>query len=255
MTLVSFRKQRTDAPLGFFEAEAAGLRWLGGVSDEASVVEVLDVGPGFIELTRLKDGSDTARAGRAFGAALARTHAAGAAAWGAPPDGWIGPTFIGRQPMTCRRTATFGVFYAEQRVLPYLRKAYDAGHVDRLELAYVEAACGRLVAGDFDDDETPARIHGDLWTGNVLWTPDGVCLIDPAAHGGHRETDLAMLSLFGGFRLLEILQSYNDTRPLADGWRLRVPLHQLHPLAVHAASHGRGYAEPLIDAAQAVLAL
>lgn len=252
---MNFRKSRTDAPAGFFEAEAAGLRWLGAAPGGATVVDVLDVGPGFIELAQVDSGVDTARAARDFGAALARTHRAGAAAWGAPPDGWTGPTFIGRQSMTCRPTATFGAFYAEQRVLPYLRKAVDRGHVDAGRAAKVEAACNRLLAGDFDDVEAPARIHGDLWAGNVLWTPDGVCLIDPAAHGGHRETDLAMLALFGCSRLPDILRAYDEEWPLADGWLRRVPLHQLHPLAVHAASHGRGYAEPLAAAAQAVLEL
>ena len=97
---MSFRKQRDDAPAGFFEAEAAGLRWLGEVTDGATVVEVLDVGAGFVELARVADGAASAAAGRAFGAALARTHRAGASDWGAPPDGWTGPTFIGRQAMT-----------------------------------------------------------------------------------------------------------------------------------------------------------
>ncbi len=252
---MSFRKQRDDAPAGFFEAEAAGLRWLGEVTDGATVVEVLDVGAGFVELARVADGAASAAAGRAFGAALARTHRAGASDWGAPPDGWTGPTFIGRQAMTCRPTASFGAFYAEQRVLPYLRKAVDRGHVDAAAAQLAEQACDRLLAGDFDDAETPSRIHGDLWTGNVLWTPAGVCLIDPAAHGGHRETDLAMLALFGCPRLPDILQGYDEEWPLAGGWRHRVPLHQLHPLAVHAASHGRAYAAPLTDAARAVLAL
>ncbi|WP_111765529.1 fructosamine kinase family protein [Nakamurella deserti] len=252
---MSFRKQRDDAPAGFFEAEAAGLRWLAAAPDGATVVDVLDVGPGFIELPRVRDGAAGATAARAFGAALSRTHDAGAAAWGAPPDGWTGPTFIGRQEMSCRPAASFGAFYAGQRVLPYLRKAVDRGHVDAADARAVERVCDRLVAGDFDDGESPARIHGDLWSGNVLWTAAGVCLIDPAAHGGHRETDLAMLALFGAPRLRDILDGYSDTHPPADGWRDRVPLHQLHPLAVHAASHGRGYAQPLADAARAVLAL
>lgn len=252
---MSFRKQRTDAPNGFYEAEAAGLRWLADVTDGAGVVEVVAVTPGSIELAQVAEAADTVRAARAFGAALARTHAAGAVAWGAPPDGWTGPTFIGRQSMSCRPAPTFGGFYAEQRVLPYLRKAFDVHHVDRRQVDRVEQACVRLAAGDFDDTETPSRLHGDLWAGNVLWTPAGVCLIDPAAHGGHRETDLAMLALFGAPRLDEILAGYDDTRPLTDGWQDRVPLHQLHPLAVHAASHGRGYAAPLVDAAERVLAL
>jgi fructosamine-3-kinase len=252
---VTFRKHRTDAPAGFYEAEAAGLRWLGAAPGGATVVEVLDVGPGYIELARVADGHPTAAAARAFGAALARTHDAGAAAWGAPPDGWAGPTFIGRQSMRCEPAPSFGGFYAEQRVLPYLRRAVARNHVSAAEADLVERACARVVAGDLDDAETPARIHGDLWSGNVLWTPDGVCLIDPAAHGGHRETDLAMLALFGAPRLTDIITGYHEAHPLADGRRDRVPLHQLHPLAVHAASHGRGYAAPLVAAAAAVLAL
>ena len=255
MGSVTVRKHRSDAPDGFFEAEAAGLRWLAAAPDGAAVVAVVDAGPGYIELERLADGRASAGAAAAFGAALSRTHDAGAAAWGAPPDGWDGPTFIGRQSMRCEPAATFGAFYVGQRVLPYLRRAVDRGHVDRRQVDVVERACTRIAAGAFDGGAQPARIHGDLWSGNVLWTPDGVVLIDPAAHGGHRETDLAMLALFGLPRLPDVLAGYVEARPLADGWRDRVPLHQLHPLAVHAASHGAGYAAPLVDAARAVLAL
>ena len=106
-----------------------------------------------------------------------------------------------------------------------------------------------------DDDRAPARIHGDLWSGNVLWAADGAVLIDPAAHGGHAETDLAMLALFGAPHLDHILRGYGEVRPLREGWRERVPLHQLHPLATHAAGHGAGYAVALADAARRVLAL
>ena len=90
--------------------------------------------------------------------------------------------------------------------------------------------------------EPPARLHGDLWSGNVLWAPDGAWLIDPAAHGGHRETDLAMLALFGCPHLDRVLAAYDEAAPLADGWRDRVPLHQLFPLLVHVVLFGRGYA-------------
>jgi fructosamine-3-kinase len=112
-----------------------------------------------------------------------------------------------------------------------------------------------VAAGGFDDDEPPARLHGDLWTGNVLWSPDGAVLIDPAAHGGHRETDLAMLALFGAPFLDDILAGYDAARPLRAGWRERIPLHQLHPLAVHAAGHGPSYGAALAEAARATLAL
>ncbi len=88
-----------------------------------------------------------------------------------------------------------------------------------------------------------------------MWTPDGVVMIDPAAHGGHRETDLAMLALFGCPQLDAIVSAYDQTHPLAAGWRDRIPLHQLHPLAVHAAGHGPSYGSALGRAAQATLAL
>lgn len=244
-----------NAPAGFFQAEAAGLRWLADVPGGARIVDVLAAGDEFIELKELPRAAPTATAARAFGSTLAVTHTAGAAGWGAAPDGYRGPTFIGRQPLPCQPAQTFGIFYAEQRVLPYLRRAADSHHVDAPTRRLVERACGRLADGDFDDAQPPARLHGDLWSGNVFWTADGVCLIDPAAHGGHRETDLAMLQLFGAPLLADILAGYLDAHPLDDGWRDRVPVHQLHPLAVHAASHGPGYAVPLAEAARATLAL
>lgn len=82
---------------------------------------------------------------------------------------------------------------------------------------------------------------GDLWSGNVFWCADGVYLIDPAAHGGHRETDLAMLGLFGIPQLERVLRGYNEVRPLADGWRDRIGLHRLHPLLTHVVMFGTAY--------------
>lgn len=249
-----FRKERADAPLGFFEAEAAGLAWLRAAGG-ARVVRVLDVAPGRIELEQLDSARPDAAAARAFGAALAATHAAGAPAFGAPPEGWDGPCFIGRQELPTTPRERWGRFYAEQRVLPYLRRARDRGHVDARVADLVEGASEVLADGALDDDEPPARLHGDLWTGNVAWTRVGGVLIDPAAHGGHRETDLAMLALFGAPHLDDILRGYDEAAPLRAGWRDRVPAHQLHPLAVHAASHGPAYAAPLAAAAEETLDL
>ena len=97
----------------------------------------------------------------------------------------------------------------------------------------------------------PARLHGDLWAGNVLWSASGPVLVDPAAHGGHRETDLAMLALFGLPHLDRVLAAYDEAWPLDDGWRDRVALHQLHPLLVHAALFGGGYGRQAVSAAAA----
>ncbi|WP_410050134.1 fructosamine kinase family protein [Actinomadura sp. CNU-125] len=142
-------------------------------------------------------------------------------------------------------------WYAERRLAPFLRRA--APHLTDGDVRLVERImdAAEALAGP---SEPPARIHGDLWSGNVRWTGDRALLIDPAAHGGHRETDLAMLALFGTPLLDRILAAYDEAAPLADGWRARVPLHQLHPLLVHVALFGGSYRASLLDAARAAAA-
>ena len=250
-------KERADAPAGFFEAEAAGLRWLSEATAAggARVVQVAGVSPGRIELERVDETEPSARAALSFGAALARTHSAGADAFGSAPPGWDGPLFIGRRPLPAARERSWGRFYARDRILPYLQIAVDAGGVARDQLPVIREAVDRIASGAFDDDAPPARIHGDLWSGNLLWDAGGAVLIDPAAHGGHRETDLAMLALFGAPHLDRIISGYESEVALRPRWRERIPLHQLHPLVVHAVSYGPSYGHALAEAARATLAL
>jgi fructosamine-3-kinase len=115
-----------------------------------------------------------------------------------------------------------------------------------------DSAAGRFGAVS-GPAEPPSRIHGDCWSGNVLWSAGEGWLIDPAAHGGHRETDLAMLALFGAPYLDRILAAYQNVAPLADGWRGRIPMNQLHPLLVHVCLFGSAYREGALTAARAVL--
>ena len=247
-------KNRPGAPARFYEAEAAGLAWLAEAGG-ARVARVVAVEAGRITLERVSERRPDAAAAAALGTALAATHDAGAPAFGAPPRGWRGPTFIGSRRQSCEPAPTWGAFYAEQRVRPFLATAVDAGNLSPKDAAGVERACDLVAGGAFDDGEAPARLHGDLWAGNVLWSAEGVVLIDPAAHGGHRETDLAMLELFGCPFLSVIHTAYEAQHPLVDGWRERVPVHQLHPLAVHAAGHGPSYGFALVEAARRTLEL
>ncbi len=250
-------KSNPAAPERFFEAEAGGLGWLAEAERRggARVARVIEVSPGRIVLERVARAAPDAAAAASFGRALAATHDAGAAAFGAPPDGWDGPLYIGRLPQPSAAESSWGRFYTRDRVLPFLDPAIRAGNLSPRDADVVREACEVVASGAFDDDDPPARLHGDLWNGNVLWSLAGAVLIDPAAHGGHRETDLAMLALFGCPLLETILRAYEDAHPLRSGWRERVSVHQLHPLAVHAVGHGPSYGHALVDAARRTLAL
>jgi fructosamine-3-kinase len=197
-----------------------------------------------LTLEQLQSVPPTRAAAREFGVRLARTHDAGAAAFGAPPDGWAGPGYFGplQQPLPMSYAACdrWGSFYANERLAPMADRA--AKSLDTAARAVIGVVMARCAGGDFDDDDPPARLHGDLWSGNVLWTAAGAVLIDPAAHGGHRETDLAMLALFGCPHFEAVLEGYEARRPLREGWRERVGLHQLYPLLAHVVLFGGGYA-------------
>ena len=232
-------------------AEAAGLRWI-QVPDGPPVPALLATERDHLVVAFVPPGPPTEVAAAAFGRGLAALHAAGAPAFGAAPPGGPADAWIGRAAMRNVEAPDWPTWYAGDRVLPYLRQAYDAGEMTAEDAAAVEQVCDRLpeLAGP---PEPVARLHGDLWSGNVLWTGNEAWIIDPAAHGGHRETDLAMLALFGCPHLDVLCAAYADAAPLADGWRERVPLHQLFPLLVHVVLFGRSYVARTVAAAHATL--
>ena len=232
-----------------FAAEANGLRWLAEAA-AVPVPEVLAVGPQALVISMIPPGPATPEAAFQFGTDLARLHVAGADGFGAPWPGFIASLPLDNTP----DAADWPQWYAHRRLLPFLTRAVDAGALRSEDARLVQAVIDRIgsLAGPA---EPPSRIHGDCWAGNVLWSGGRGWLIDPAAHGGHRETDLAMLALFGAPSLDRILAGYNDTVPLAAGWRSRIPLHQLHPLLVHACLFGASYREEVRSAARAALTI
>lgn len=257
--------------------EAAALSWLAEAEPAGGlrVARVRSASKDELVEERIATGAPTREAARRVGEALARTHAAGAPWLGCPPQptdafGAALPSayVISGVPTPLvpheKAPLSWGAFYAEWRIQPHVRALCDEGFFDADEVALFERLCSRLEDGDFDAPQpalveeaiaatsgapasvTCARLHGDLWAGNLLWDADahaatGGALIDPMAHGGHAETDLAMLALFGAPYLDALLAAYDAVSPLADGWRDRVALHQLAPLLLHCRLFGWGY--------------
>jgi fructosamine-3-kinase len=230
-----------------FAAEAASLRWL-AQADAVPVPGVLASDETCLVIDWIEIESPARDAASRFGRQLASLHLAGADRFGAP---W--PGVIAGLPLPNTRADSWPEWFAANRLLPYARIARDAGTLSAADTRLIESAAARSpeLAGPA---EPPSRIHGDCWSGNVLWSGGRGWLIDPAAHGGHRETDLAMLALFGAPFLDQIQAAYAEVAPLADGWHARVPLHQLHPLLVHVCLFGGSYRDAALSAARSVLA-
>lgn len=220
-------------------AEAAGLQWLAEAEDAGGTRVARVVArprPTVLELEFVSDREPSTAQAERFGRSLAHTHAAGASHWGAPSPGFPvnGPLRMGRSrtpfvPAT-EAPERWGEFFAEYRIRDYVQRIVDAGGYDGSEAAVFERVCDRLEDGTLGSPQPalvgdgPARLHGDLWAGNVLWPrdaaePTGAVLIDANPHGGHAETDLALLALFGLPRLQTVLAAYDAESRLAPGWQ------------------------------------
>lgn len=261
-----FRKSASPAAIA---TEVASLSWLADATDEggAPVAELLRHDSGWLETRRMRHGSPTPDDARAFGRRLVMTHAAGADFFGAAPPGLAaGSAVLAELPSPVVEEPTYrswGAFFAALRLAPHMEQAQNSGFFDPDQADLLWSLIDRVAAGEFDAEQpwavraahmeraspdgqpAVARLHGDLWGGNIVWAHDGQgttgTLIDPSAHGGHAETDLAELAVFGSPHLADTVAGYHEVSALADGWRSRVPVHQLHMLLVHVVKFGEGY--------------
>jgi fructosamine-3-kinase len=247
----AFVKTRPDAAPGEYEAEAAGLSWLGEPSS-LRVPGVLEVGEDYLAIEWIPRGGLGRDGEEELGHGLAAVHDAASPVFGLQADGdgdgaspagvvaTAHPARFGSLGLPNDPTGDWATFYAERRLRPLARRASETGALSPSGVEAVERVCERMetLVGA---PEPPSRLHGDLWAGNVMGDEEGhPWLIDPSAFGGHREVDLAMLRLFGG-PSERMFAAYEEAHPLADGWRERVELYQLSPLLVHALLFGGSY--------------
>ncbi|MFP6621881.1 MAG: fructosamine kinase family protein [Myxococcota bacterium] len=217
------------------EAEARGLAWL-AQPGAIRVPAVMEVSERLLVLEWIEPSSPSRATDEALGRGLAALHRAGPSRFGLENE-----NFIGRLPQANTASESWADFYASRRLEPLLARARQHGLLSSEMERLASQLLGQLpqIVGP---DEPPARLHGDLWGGNWICADNGdPVLIDPAVYGGHREIDLAMMRLFGGFGD-RVFAAYREVYPLAAGFEERVPLYQLYPLLVHLNLFGAGYA-------------
>ncbi|MCA9549633.1 MAG: fructosamine kinase family protein [Myxococcales bacterium] len=225
-----------------FSAEAAGLTALAEVGTRLVIPEVLAHAdpapgkPGFLVLEHLPAGDTTDMA--AFGHGLAQLHRATSdRGFGFEVDTYCGAT---RQPN--RWCADWLAFYRDHRIGHQLRLLVDAGRFGADDEKLTDRLMGRLEERLAGPEEPPALIHGDLWSGNLMSTTRGPALIDPSVAYAHREAELGMMTLFGGFGA-RAFSAYEEVYPLDPSWRERNPLYELYHVMNHATLFGGGYVE------------
>lgn len=243
-----FAKTMLDAPAGVLELEAAGLEALRSAAPpELSVPRVIRVTEHGLVLEWIDEsyGAGGSATEAECGSGLAQIHRAEA-----PHVGGLDPELpqrIGSFPVDLSPTDNWADFLLYRRIEPLLRTAVESGNLDAEAQDLLDELAPRA-AELAVPVEPPSLLHGDLWAGNRVVDSSGRnWLIDPSSFYGHREYDLAMMLLFGGFGEA-CFNAYDDVYPLADGWRERVPWYQLPPLLVHAIRFGGGYGNSVMRA-------
>ena len=243
-----FLKSNAQAALEMFAREARGLDFL-RAAGALRIPRVLACSaeneqPSFLLLEFVRPAAPCPGFDEQLGRGLAALHR-----FGAPGFGWPESNFIGRLPQANAMHPTWAEFYRVERLEAQLRTAVDARRAPPALARDFERLFSRLPAL-VGEPEPAARLHGDLWGGNLHIDERGApCLIDPAVYGGHREMDLAMMQLFGGFGA-RVFSAYAEAFPLSPGHRERVALYQLYPLLVHLNLFGGSYLSSVQRAVQ-----
>ena len=227
----------SDSFPGMFKAEAEGLKTLESCRciRIPQVIHWADTGVlSYLLLEYLHPGHPSGDFWETFGRKIAQLHH-----HTSPHFGFSSDNYIGSLKQLNDRHETWSSFLIKQRLQPMAEQAYTNGLMKTQDLKWLELLYKRLP--DLYPEEPPSLLHGDLWSGNFLSAHDGTpCLIDPAVYYGHRETYIAMTSLFGGFSKV-FYDAYNHHYPLESGWKSRTSLGQLYPLLVHVNLFGEGY--------------
>ncbi|NVK03214.1 MAG: fructosamine kinase family protein [Flavobacteriia bacterium] len=231
-------------PSDVFEKEAAGLKAL-AECPALNVPKVLQEGShnevDFLLLEYIENG--TGAVDFEFGDHLAELHKMTSSSFG-----WESDNYIGSLPQVNTPTPSWQEFFVEYRLNVRVKELRDAGAVSRADISIFDSLAARFE--ERIPKESPSFLHGDLWSGNALVDNSGqTWLIDPAVYYGHREMDLAMMKLFGGFSE-GVFRAYNERFPLEPEWKSRVQLNQLYPMLVHAVLFGGHYVRSSVDIAR-----
>jgi protein-ribulosamine 3-kinase len=230
-----FVKTHEAALQGMFPSEAAGLRAIAATGTRIGVPEVVAVDEAFLVLELVEEGARGPKGDEDLGAGLAELHRATRDRFGFDVDTFCGAT---RQPNAW--APRWVDFYREQRLGHQVRLLQAKGRFGAAELGLFERLAARLDEL-LASGEPPALIHGDLWSGNALFDARGrPVLVDPSASFSHREAELGMMTLFGGFGA-RVFAAYEEAWPLAAGHRERRPLYELYHVLNHATLFGGGY--------------